>query len=130
MVSKEVINEWVDLGKEDLELAAHLIEEEWFYRPALSHLQQAVEKYTKAFLISKGWSLRKIHDLETLFDEASKHEPFFKDYLDFGRELTAYYTESRYPPITEDEPSEEDAKKLLETTKEFIQKLEEILKVK
>ena len=114
MVSKEIIREWCDLANEDLELAIHLIEEEWFYRAALSHLQQAVEKYTKAFLISKGWELRKIHDLETLFDDASAYEPDFKKYLNLGRELTAYYTESRYPPLEEDDlPSKEEAEKLL-----------------
>lgn len=26
-------------------------------------LQQAVEKFLKAFLLSKGWKLRRIHDL-------------------------------------------------------------------
>lgn len=72
MVSKEIIKEWMDLGKEDLDLAEHLIGEKWFYRAALSHLQQAVEKYTKAFLISKGWELRKIHDL--------KNGTFFKTF--------------------------------------------------
>jgi HEPN domain-containing protein len=27
-------------------------------------LQQAVEKFLKAFLLSRGWSLHRIHDLE------------------------------------------------------------------
>ena len=34
------------------------------------YLQQAVEKYFKAFLLSKGWKLKKTHDLETLLNEA------------------------------------------------------------
>lgn len=34
-------------------------------------LQQAVEKYLKAYLLSKGWGLRKVHDLEVLVNEAT-----------------------------------------------------------
>jgi len=33
-------------------------------------LQQAVEKFLKAFLLSKGWKLRRVHDLNTLLDDA------------------------------------------------------------
>jgi HEPN domain-containing protein len=128
MASKKIISEWVRLADEDLKLAEHLIGEDWFYRAALAHLQQAVEKYTKAFLISKNWELRKIHDLETLFAEASKHQPFFKNYLDFGRGLTAYYTESRYPPLFENEPSRAEAVALLKISRELIEKIKMLLK--
>ncbi len=128
MVSNEIIGEWVKLAEEDFELAKHLIEEAWFFRAALSHLQQAVEKYTKAFLISKRWELRKIHDLEVLFDEASKFDMVFKEYLDFGRELTAYYTESRYPPVLENEISKKDAERLLKISNEFIDKIKKLIK--
>jgi len=37
-------------------------------------LQQAVEKFLKAFLLSKGWKLRRIHDLEALLDDAMAHD--------------------------------------------------------
>jgi HEPN domain-containing protein len=30
-------------------------------------LQQAIEKFLKAFLLSKGWQLRRIHSLEALW---------------------------------------------------------------
>ena len=124
MANKELIAEWIKLAKEDFELASYLVDEEIFYRAALWHLQQAVEKYTKAYLISKGWELRKIHDLEILFDEASKFHPAFKSHLDFGRELNAFYTESRYPPLDEEDPSSTEAKTLLKKTKEFIRMVE------
>ena len=127
MVNKRIIEEWMVIAKEDFELATHLIEEAWFYRQALSHLQQAVEKYTKAFLISKDWELRKIHDLETLFDEASEYESLFKNYLDFGRELTAYYTETRYPPLLDSDVSKKDAERLLKIAKEFVEKIKSLL---
>ena len=33
-------------------------------------LQQSLEKYLKAFLLERGWKLRKIHELDTLLDYA------------------------------------------------------------
>ena len=38
-------------------------------------LQQAVEKFLRAFLISKGWELQRIHDLEALLNMALKRDP-------------------------------------------------------
>ena len=34
------------------------------------YLQQAVEKFLKAFLLFKGWKLERIHDLEALLNRA------------------------------------------------------------
>ena len=68
--------------------------------------------------------------METLFDAASKYESRFKDHLSFGRELTAYYTESRYPPLEEDDlPSAKEAEKLLKTSKEFVKMIKEKLEI-
>ena len=38
-------------------------------------LQQAVDKVLKAFLLARGWKLRRIHDLETLLDAATAFAP-------------------------------------------------------
>lgn len=34
-------------------------------------LQQAIEKYLKAFLLRQGWKLKKVHTLHSLLDEAA-----------------------------------------------------------
>lgn len=34
------------------------------------YLQQAVEKFIKSFLLSNGWELQRIHDLEPLLNAA------------------------------------------------------------
>jgi len=39
-------------------------------------LQQAIEKFLKAFLLSRGWKLRRIHSLSALLDDAVIHEGF------------------------------------------------------
>ena len=60
-------------------------------------LQQAVEKYLKAYLLSKSWVLRKIHDLEVLLNEAAAHEPAFKRYASACGKISGYYLRERYP---------------------------------
>jgi HEPN domain-containing protein len=60
-------------------------------------LQQAVEKYLKAYLLSEGWRLRRVHDLEVLVNEAAAHTPGFAQYARACRKITGYYIIERYP---------------------------------
>ncbi len=66
-------------------------------------LQQAVEKYLKAYLLSKGWALRKVHDLQVLVNEAAAHMPDIGQYAKACRKITGYYIAERYPLV--DSPS-------------------------
>lgn len=71
MVPKESIyfQDWFKIGEKDLNRAKKLLE--WSdLEGAGFNIQQAVEKYLKGFLLSKGWKLRRIHNLETLLDDA------------------------------------------------------------
>jgi len=60
-------------------------------------LQQAVEKFLKAYLLSKGWALRKIHDLEVLVNEAGQRKPEIGRYAKACRKISGYYIAERYP---------------------------------
>ncbi len=53
-----------DYARVEYLLAAHDPEAAGFY------LQQALEKFLKAYLLSKGWQLQRIHDFEPLLNEA------------------------------------------------------------
>ena len=44
--------------------------------------QQSLEKYLKAFLLERGWELRKIHELDALLDQAVKHHPDLESFRD------------------------------------------------
>ena len=92
---------------------------------ALFHIHQAVEKYLKGFLIFKGWELKKIHDLETLITESKDYGLQYKEYLDFGRTLTAFYYTGRYPPGPVDEYDVKEVKDLLKTAKKSISDIKE-----
>jgi HEPN domain-containing protein len=76
-------------------------------------LHQAFEKYIKGYLLSRGWELRKIHDLRELIFRAQDYNQTFGRYLELARKLTAIYVEGRYPsgpPV--DYPQEELAQLL------------------
>ena len=83
-------------------------------------LHQAIEKYIKGYLIFNGWKLKKIHDLETLLTETMEFDKSFEKYLDFGRKLTAYYYEDRYPPGPIPEISKEEIENTYKITEEII----------
>lgn len=62
-------------------------------------LQQAIEKYLKAYLLSKGWELRKVHDLEVLVNEAAERVQEFGRYAKACRKISGYYIAERYPLV-------------------------------
>ena len=72
------------LGDADPELAAFC-------------LQQSVEKFLKAFLLARGWQLRRIHDLEALLDDAVTHDPALERFRIACQKVTKYYMVERYP---------------------------------
>ena len=117
----ELAEEWFERGKRDIDVATMLLEKDDEYLDiALFHIHQAVEKYLKGFLILNGWELKKIHDLETLITETKNHGLNYKEYLDLGRTLTAFYYTGRYPPGPVEEYNIKEAKALFKNAKKII----------
>jgi HEPN domain-containing protein len=90
--------DWLEIAERDLKrlrraFRAHDAEQAGFY------VQQAVEKYLKAFLLSQGWTLRRIHTLGVLLDEAVQYEPSFEQYRLACQKITTFYMLDRYPAI-------------------------------
>ena len=77
--NKTNYKEWFDIGKRDLEDAELLLGEGRLENAAIL-LQQALEKYFKGFLVSKGWELKKTHNLSLLLIDALKHLPRLKKF--------------------------------------------------
>lgn len=86
-------------------------------------LQQAVEKFLKAFLLSKGWKLRRIHDLEALLDDAMVHDPSLDQFRNACQKITNYYVVERYPLAVETEFTEEEIRASLEAAGRPIEKI-------
>lgn len=92
---------------------------------AAFHLQQAIEKYLKGYLISNGWKLQRIHDLEDLLDYALDYNKEFEKYRSLCQELTEYYIEERYPLLISSGLSKDEVSLRAEKAKEFILKIKQ-----
>lgn len=90
-------SDWFMLGKERLEAADALHEACGVSYSGVELLQEAVERYLKGFLIGKGWSLRKIHNLSTLLDAVIARDSRFIQFADLCESLTAQFWGQHYP---------------------------------
>ena len=86
-------------------------------------LQQSIEKYIKAFLLERGWRLRKIHELDALLDEAVKHHPDLESFRDLCERVSGYYFIERYPALVDTGLTCEDIEKDIEEAKELVEAL-------
>ena len=92
--------EWLKKAAEDLARVARRLDE-GDIDDAAFHLQQALEKYLKGFLLSQGWALKKIHDLDALLDDAVTYDRALEDFRPLVQQVTGYYLIERYPTIEE-----------------------------
>ena len=115
-------SEWLRLAERDLARVSRCLEAE---DPELAAfcLQQAVEKSLKAFLLSKGWVLRRIHDLEALLDDAIQYDADLEKFRAICRRITAFYTIERYPLPVRAGISSTDVRESLEAAKELVDRL-------
>ena len=114
--------DWLRIAEKDLQRAEHLLgihdaEAAGFY------LQQAVEKFLKAFLLSKGWKLERIHDLEALLNDALAYDPSLEEFRSACQKITAFYFVERYPFVTGTGLTEDDVRSSREQVQQLIEKI-------
>jgi HEPN domain-containing protein len=86
-------------------------------------LQQAMEKLLKGFLLSRGWQLRKIHNLDALLDDAVEHDPALEAERKALQRITAFYTAERYPLVEDLGITEKDVGALLDQVTPLFERL-------
>lgn len=88
---------WVAIADRDFAAANKLLEESSDI--AAYHLQQATEKYLKAFLSLQGETLKKSHDVSALLLNCIVIDQSFTSLASVGdpAEMTAFATKYRYP---------------------------------
>lgn len=112
--------DWLEKGSHDLEDAKRLLKNGGYTDTICFHCQQAVEKYLKGYLISKGINPRNIHHLEELTKDCAKFNKRFLKFLDKSLILTRYYIETRYPPLVPIEYTKEEAAEAVKMTEQII----------
>lgn len=114
--------DWLRIAEKDLGRVEQLLNE---HDPELSGfcLQQAVEKFLKAFLLSRGWQLRRIHNLEALLDDAITYDASLENFRSACQKIAAFYFVERYPFVMETDITEKDVRDSLKQVKGLIEKL-------
>ena len=88
---------WLEAGRARLTSADHLHFAEGASAAVVELLQEAVERYLKGYLIDRGWSLQRIHDLTVLLDAAAGYDARFRAFLDMSEALTDQFWAQHYP---------------------------------
>jgi HEPN domain-containing protein len=114
--------DWIKEAEKDINRVRIMLSAQDF-GDAGFHLQQAVEKYLKAYLLAKGWELEKTHDLVKLINYAIKYNPKFEDFVSLCETVTEYYIEERYPFIIKSELTKVEIEENLERAKTLIYRI-------
>ena len=99
--------DWMRIAEKDFARVQKLLDINDFVAAGF-YLQQSVEKYLKAYLLEKGWHLRRLHDLEILINETIKYDNDFEIYRSACQLITSFYFTERYPFFVDTELSEND----------------------
>lgn len=110
--------DWFRKGDADLRSVLRLLEGEDIDIAAF-HLQQAIEKYLKGFLLGKGWKLRRIHELEVLLNEAIAFDKTLERFRELCTSATEYYLFERYPYDEASSVTKGDLQKQVKEAKEL-----------
>lgn len=111
--------DWLKIAKKDWKRIRIMLEE-GDGPGAGFFLQQALEKFLKAYLLEKGWKLKKIHELDALLDQAVKFNPELKEFYPLCERVGGYYFSERYPSLGQEELSASEVKKDLAEAKRLI----------
>jgi len=115
-------HDWFRKGDLDIRRSKILIDND-DPEGAAFHLQQAIEKYLKGYLISRGWKLERIHDLENLLDYAVDYHKEFEEFRSLCQEVTEYYIEERYPLLMTSELTKDEVQLKVKKAIEFVVKV-------
>lgn len=119
--------EWLRIAEKDFERVNRLLFEMQDPEAAGFYLQQAVEKFFKAFLIYHGWHLQRVHNFETLLDDALAYDASLGEYREVCKKITDFYLAERYPSAGGAEMTEKVVRDALEQANGLIERLREAL---
>jgi len=91
-------SEWFERGNHDIETAQLLYDERGYTDSIAYHIQQALEKYLKGYLVLNGKRPPRIHELDALLANIGAFDKNFADFLGLCEKVSKYYIDDRYPP--------------------------------
>jgi HEPN domain-containing protein len=116
--------EWLVRGDHDIETAELLYEGRGYADAIAYHIQQAIERYLKGYLVSKGQRPPRVHELDTLLTLVSRFQPdLHEPFIELCEKATRYYIEDRYPPGPPAEYTDEEIKADLDLTWQLVRSI-------
>jgi HEPN domain-containing protein len=98
MADRLIVEEWLKQADDDFGFAeTNLKGTSEFYAQICFHIEQAAEKYLKAYIIGNGLEFEKVHDLVHLLRTCSSFEAAFAALKEDCIFLNTAYIETRYP---------------------------------
>lgn len=119
---RELILKWIQKAENDLKTAQQSLQADDVVTDTICfHCQQSVEKYLKAYLVSRNVIPDKTHKIENLLEKCKIIDESFTE-LEDTKILTEYAVELRYPDdfYIPDLDEAKAAYELAEKTKVFI----------
>lgn len=89
--------DWYRLGADRLVAADAVYAQAGITYAGVELLHEAVERCLKGYLISKGWTLRRTHDLADLLSTAAVFEPELAHYGALADNPTDQFRAQHYP---------------------------------
>ena len=89
--------DWFYVATDRLRAADGTWERDGLTMSGIELLQEAVERFLKGYLIAKGWSLDRTHDLRKLVSDATDYNSAFAKFASFADELTEDFFAQHYP---------------------------------
>lgn len=94
----ETPREWLRYAEQDLRLAERAVQDGTpSYHTICFLCQSAAEKFLKGYLIARGWTLEKTHDIVALLKLCAEHDPTWANLAPDGAVLNEYIVAGRYP---------------------------------
>lgn len=94
----ETVDRWLRYAEGDLTVAEHEMQRPSpVYHTVCFLCQSAAEKFLKGFLISRGWTLEKTHDLVQLLGWCADYDIELAGMIAEGSLLNEYIVAGRYP---------------------------------
>lgn len=115
--------DWLQIARKDHRRCVNMLDDS-DPEAAGFFLQQALEKYLKAFLLFHGWPLKRIHDLEVLLNDALAYDSSLEEFRPLCQRVSGYYMLERYPLTMQAGIEEADVQQSLREAERLIAKLE------
>jgi HEPN domain-containing protein len=90
--------EWFERGQREIETAQLVYEQRGHTDAIAYHIQQAIEKYLKGYLVLHGRKPPKTHELDALLSHITSFDDGFNHFLELCEKASRFYIEGRYPP--------------------------------